>query len=240
MPKKLILAITILYSSLFSATNEQIINYFKAQIPIPSVSIKIDSRIQINGFDNMEYITLHVSDGLRVQKISIFTKGDLIFPDVISVKDGESIKEKLNQKKLISSLAKVYKNEKRENIITLGNDPTKETLVSFIDPECPFCAKEIEDIDKKLKIYNLKLIFTPVHDGSALEKSALIYQKVAKTKKQKEKIKIIKKYFSGDIDVKIREKDIAKIEQLRRKYFHAGLKGVPFYVNEKKLLTYYP
>jgi len=237
MTKKIILTIALLSSSLFAANNEQIIAYFKTQIPVPNVEIKIDSRIQINGFEGMEYVSLHISDGSRIQKMSVFTQGDLIFPDVISIKDGGSIKEKLDNKKLISSLAKLYKNESAENILLVGNDPKKETLVKFTDPECPFCGKEIANIEEKLKTHNLKLIFTPVHDRSSLEKSVLIYKQVNEATNLKDKIKILKKYFAGDVDAKVTDDEVSKIEELRRKYFHAGLKGVPFYVSEKELLN---
>ncbi len=237
MTKKIILTIAILSSTLFAANDGEIIAYFKTQIPVPNVDIKIDSRIQIDGFEGMDYVTLHISDGTRVQKMSVFTKGDLIFPDVISIKDGGSIKETLDNKKLISSLAKLYKEESAENILMIGNDPKKETLVKFTDPECPFCAKEIANIEEKLKTHNLKLIFTPVHDRSSLEKSVLIYKQVNQVENIEEKIKIVKKYFAGDVDAKVTDDEVKKIEELRRKYFHAGLKGVPFYVSEKELLN---
>ncbi len=235
MTKKLILATTILSSSVFAATDAQIISYFKAQIPVPTVKVTVTSRVQIEGMKGMDYVSINLSDGNRVQKVSVFTQDDLIFPDVIDIKSG-SIKDKFDKKKLIRELANVYKNENKENIIVLGNDPKKETLVKFTDPECPFCRKEVEDIENKLKKYNLKYVFTPVHDRSSMEKSILIYKQTNKAKTLEDKIKIIKKYYSGDVDKKVTDQEVARVEKLRKKYFAAGLKGVPFYVNEKELL----
>jgi len=235
MMKKLILATSIFGTYLFAATDAQVINYFKAQIPVPTVKVSIASRVAIDDIKGMDYVSLDISDGSHIQKISIFTQGDLIFPDVINVNSG-SIKEKLDKQKLIKGLSNLYKKEDKRNILVLGNDPKKETLVKFTDPECPFCLKEIGKIEAKLKTHNLRLIFTPVHDRSSLEKSILIYKQASAAKTIEEKIKIVKKYFSGDVDGEVSDVEVTRIEKLRRKYFQAGLKGVPFYVNEKKLL----
>jgi len=235
MTKKLILATAILSSSVFAATDAQIVKYFKAQIPVPTAKVTVTSRIEIADIKGMDYVSIDLSDGKRVQKISVFTRGNLIFPDVISIKSG-SIKDKLDKQKLIKELANIYKKEDKTNIIVLGNDPKKETLVKFTDPECPFCKQEVAQIEEKLKTYNLRYIFTPVHDKSSLEKSALIYKQTSAAKNLTDKIKIIKKYYNSDVDKKVTDAEVAKIEKTRKKYFAAGLKGVPLYVNEKDLL----
>lgn len=232
---KVLLAGSILGTSLSAATDEQIVNYFKSQIPVPTVTIKVTSRIPIEDIKGMDYVSLDLSDGTRTQKVSIFTQGDLIFPDVITLKDG-SIKDKLDKQKLIMELAKLYKKQDKKNLIVVGNDPKKETLVMFTDPECPFCRKKVEKIEEKLKQYNLKFIFTPVHDRSSLEKSVLIAKQTKDAKNIEEKIKIIKKYFNSNVDKKVTDEEVKEIDEQRNRYFAAGLKGVPFYVNEKELL----
>jgi len=235
MTKKLILAGSILATSLFGATNAQIETYFKSKIPVPTVKVKVTSRMEIKEIKGMDYVSIVLSDGKRNQKISVFTQGNLIFPDVISV-NGGSIKDKLDKEKLVQEISKIYKVEKPENILVLGNDPKKETLVVFTDPECPFCGKEVEKIEETLKVKNLKLIFTPVHDKSALEKSVLIKKQTDAAKTIEEKIKIVKKYFNGTVDEKVTDEEVAKIDNNRKKYFAAGLKGVPFDIAEKDLL----
>ena len=235
MTKKLILAGSILATSLFGATNAQIETYFKSKIPVPTVKVKVTSRMEIKEIKGMDYVSIVLSDGKRNQKVSVFTQGNLIFPDVISV-NGGSIKDKLDKEKLVQEISKIYKVEKPENILVLGNDPKKETLVVFTDPECPFCGKEVEKIEETLKVKNLKLIFTPVHDKSALEKSVLIKKQTDAAKTIEEKIKIVKKYFNGTVDEKVTDEEVAKIDNNRKKYFAAGLKGVPFDIAEKDLL----
>ncbi len=111
----------------------------------------------------------------------------------------------------------MYKNEDKQNILVLGNDPKKETLVKFTDPECPFCGKEVAQIEEKLKNYNLKYIFTPVHDRSSLEKSILIYKLASAAKTLDEKVKIVKKYFSSDVDAEVSDEEVQRVEDLRKK-----------------------
>lgn len=235
MTKKLILAASILSTSLFAATDAQIEAYFKSQIPVPTVKVTVTSRMAIKDIKGMDYVSVELSDGSRVQKISVFTQGDLIFPDVISI-NGGSIKEKLDKQKLVQELSKLIKEEDPANILVLGTDPKKETEIVFTDPECPFCGKEVDKIEETLKIKNLKLIFTPVHDRSSLEKSVLITKQATAAKTLEEKVKIVKKYFNGAVDEKVTDEEVAVIENNRKKYFGAGLKGVPFKINEKDLL----
>lgn len=235
MTKKLILVGSLLCTSLFAATDAQIESYFKAQIPVPTVKVTVTSRTQIKEIKGMDYVSIELSDGNRVQKVSVFTQGDLIFPDVINV-NGGSIKAKLDKQKLVQELAKIYQTQNQDNVLSLGNNPKKETFVVFTDPECPFCKKEVDVIENTLKQKNLKLIFTPVHDRSALEKSVLIKKQADSAKNIEEKIAIIKKYFASEVDGKVTDEEVAKVEESRQLYFSAGLKGVPFSINEKELL----
>lgn len=235
MIKKLILTSSVLATSLIAATDAQLASYFKTQIPVPHVKIDVTSRVAVENIKNMDYVTLAISDGSRTQKVSVFTQGEYIFPDVVDVKSG-SIKDKMDKAKLISGLAKLYKKEDKSNIIVLGNDPKKPTLVNFTDPECPFCLKDIQNMEKKLSKYNVKIVFTPVHERSSLNKSVLIYKQTSNAKSVEEKIKILRKYFSGDDDQPVSDAEAQKIKDTSKKYFKAGLKGVPYYVAEIELL----
>jgi len=234
MKKSIILSIVFIYSTLFSATNKEIIAHFKSRIPIPNIKIKVTSRENIS--KDLDYVTLFITDGKGSQKVSVFTSHQYIFPDAIDLKSGVSLKEKMQRVQTNKNIAKIYKNEKPSNIIAIGDDPNKETLVIFSDPECPFCKKELKNIEKELKKYNIKMILTPVHERSALEKSYLIYQDIKKAKTDKEKIKVIRKYFNSDIDEKVADKDVKKIDNLRKKYFKAGINGTPYKVMEKDIL----
>lgn len=237
--KKVILFVASFFAAnLFAATDAQIINHFKATIQVPNISIEVVERHSVEGVAGMDFVTLNLSDGTRSQKLSIFTKDDLIFPDVISIKQGGSIKEMMEMAELQKKMSVLYKKEDKKNILTIGNDAKKETIVIFTDPECPYCRQELEGIEERLKTNNVKIIFTPVHERSSLEKSVLIYNEASKVKSDAEKIKIMRKYYDENVkyDQKVSDAEIARIEELKQKYFGAGIKGVPFIVREKELL----
>ncbi len=233
MKKNIILPIILIATTVFGASNEQIIKHFKSQIPVPNIKITVTSRKALS--NGLAYVSLFLTDGKGSQKISVFTQGDYIFSDVIDVKTGENLKDKIMRGEINKNIAEVYKNEKPENIISLGHDRAKETLVIFSDPECPFCKKELDNIENELKEYNIKMIFTPVHERSALKKSYLIYKNIKMAKTDAEKIKIIRKYFDSETDEKVSDENIKKIDDLRQKYFKAGINGTPYKVMEKDI-----
>ncbi|MDD3344113.1 MAG: thioredoxin fold domain-containing protein [Sulfurospirillaceae bacterium] len=238
MKKTILWLASLLYTSLFAATDAQIVEHFKSTIQVPNISIEVISRKSVESIAGMDFVTLNLSDGTHTQKISIFTKDDLIFPDVISIKQGGSIKEMMEAAELQKKLSELYKKEDKKNIIKLGNDPKKETLVVFTDPECPYCRQELARIEDRLKTNNIKLIFTPVHERSSLEKSVSIYNETAKVKTDAEKIAILRKYYDENIKYaeKISDAEVKRIEDLKLKYLGAGIKGVPFIVREKEIL----
>ena len=239
MKKWIALATLLGVHTLFAATNEELINHFKSRIQVPNLSITVESRQSVDGIAGMDFVTLILSDGKISKKYSIFTKDELVFPeDVINIKQGVSIREMMEMAQLQKNLSLLYKVEDKKNIVVIGNDSKKETLVVFTDPECPYCRQELEKIEERLKVNNIKLIFTPVHDRSSLEKSVLIYNETAKAKTDAEKIKITRKYYDENVkyDQKISDAEVKRIEDLKLKYFGAGIKGVPFMVREKELL----
>ncbi|MDD2384268.1 MAG: thioredoxin fold domain-containing protein [Sulfurospirillaceae bacterium] len=238
MKKTILWLASLLYTSLFAATDAQIIEHFKSTIQVPNISIEVTSRKSVESISGMDFVTLNLSDGTHAQKISIFTKDDLIFPDVISIKQGGSIKDMMEAAELQKKLSELYKKEDKKNIITLGNDPKKETIVVFTDPECPYCRQELSKLDERLKVNNVKLIFTPVHERSSLEKSVIIYNETAKAKTIPEKIAILNKYYDENVKYteKITDAEVQRIEDLKIKYLGAGIKGVPFIVREKEIL----
>ncbi len=66
----------------------------------------------------------------------------------------------------------------------------------------------------------------------------MIYNETSKVKSDAEKIKILKKYYDENVkyEQKISDAEVARIDELKTKYFGAGIKGVPFIVKEKELL----
>lgn len=232
-------ALSFISASLFAATDAAIMEYFKSRIANEGVKISITKREKLP-FDGFEMVKIMVDGDQGTQNMYVFTKGDLIFPDIIDLKSKASLAQKYQNEELLASLAKGLKSESPKNFVFVGADKNKETLVMFTDPECPYCIQKINSIEDGLKTYNFKIIFTPVHDVSSFEKSALIYQKTALVKTDAEKIAIIKKYFGKDakVDEKVDEAQILNIQMLKEKYFNLGIEGVPFIVSEKDLAKF--
>ena len=149
--------------------------------------------------------------------------------DISDAKSGKSYKKMLQEKELKVAL----KSEKDENFVYLG-DSKKPRLTIFSDPECPFCRKKIAKLEQMLETNSIRIIFTPVHKRPSLVKSHLIY-KITKTQtSDADKIATIRKYFDKNVkmDQNATDAEVAKISELRKKYFSMGLKGVPFIVKE--------
>jgi len=235
--KHLSLVALLATSSLFAATDAQVIEYFKSQVP-ENISVTIESRQTLSELKGYDIVSTKLSDGTQSQVITLFAKDGLMFPDIIDLNSGISMKQSFEQKQLGQKLGTLYKQESKNNIIALGNDKNKPTMVVFSDPECPYCRNELQTVEERLKTHNLRLILTPVHDTTALQKSYLIYQGVAKAKDDATKIALLRKYFdeAATVDATVSDDKVEQMNQLRRKYLQAGLKGVPFYIDEKELL----
>ncbi len=112
-----------------------------------------------------------------------------------------------------------------------------KTVIIVSDPECPYCRKELENIDARLKDSNVYMIFAPVHGKSAFIKSDLIYEKAAKASSNSEKIEIIKHYY--DVNVKLTDDELKvnpEITQNNAKVIFGSklIQGVPFVLETEK------
>jgi putative periplasmic protein len=157
-----------------------------------------------------------------------------LFPDVINLKEQKSYLSEIKKDLVAKGISNVYKGEDKSNIITIGNDKNKPTIVMFSDPECPYCRAELERIETTLKGSNVQIVLTPVHDKSSLQKSFLAYKEVKTAKSDSEKIKILRKYFDENYTIEggaVSDAEAQKIDDLRKKYFAAGVRSVPTVVN---------
>lgn len=51
-------------------------------------------------------------------------------------------------------LIEIYANERDKNIIKLGNDPKKPTLLMLSDADCPYCRMEVAHLNQSLEKNN--------------------------------------------------------------------------------------
>ena len=228
--KKIAMA-SLICAGAFAASDNQIIDFYKGVVS-DGVNVSIAERKAIT--DGIEAFIVRLSNGANSQNEVIFAKGDLLFPDIINLKEHKSYLAEIKQQILSSGISSIYKKEDKANIISLGSDSKKPTIVMFSDPECPYCRAELDKIELTLKEANVNIILTPVHEKSSLQKSFLIYKDVAKLTSDSEKIKTLRKYFADNYKVDdglVSDSDVEKIENLRRKYFSAGVRSVPRILN---------
>lgn len=231
----------IVATSLFAANNTQLVEYFKGQIQVPSgneVKVEVVDRTKLKEHKDFDLVTLKIEVEDQSQEIRLFTKGNLLFPDIIDISSKKSLLKDIEKQALYKKLKPIYTQEDSKNIITVGNDPKKETLVIFTDPECPYCRNELANIEEVLKTYNVKLLMTPVHGRGALEKSYLIYKGIKEAKDDKAKIALMRKYYAEDVNIsgeKVSDANVKAMEDLRVKYVGNVIRGVPFKVNEKEI-----
>ena len=233
--KKVVLASIIAATSLMAASDKQIENFYSEMVD-GSVKVKVTDRHKISG--DIEGVIVNLSKDGNSQDEIIFTKGDYIFPDVIDLKEQKSFLADMKKEVAAKGISKIYKEEDRANIITLGSDSKKPTLIMFSDPECPYCRAELAKIETTLKDNNGEIILTPVHDISSWQKSALIYKETKEAKSDSDKVKILRKYFAEDYNVdekSVSKEESDKIDNLRKKYISAGVRSVPFIVNKSDL-----
>ncbi|MFL1705435.1 thioredoxin fold domain-containing protein [Campylobacter sp. MOP7] len=235
--KKIILASVVAATSLFAASNEQIIEFYKS-IAQPGLMFKVTERQKLAENPEYEMVVVNISNGKLSEDEIMFTKGDLLLPDIIDLKNKKAYKAEMKEKITAKNIAAQFNKEEKKNIIMLGNDSKKPTYVMFSDPECPYCRMELEKIETTLKEANVHIILTPVHDKSALQKSFLIYKDAVKAKTDSEKIKILRKYFAEDYKVAdnaVSDDEVKTMDDLRTKYLAAGVRSVPYIINLQDL-----
>lgn len=237
--KKIILSSILAATSLFAITDEEILSIY-GNAPA-GVEIKVSERVPVKEIKDCEAVFIGIfSKGELAQEDLLFVKDDLILPDIIDVKNKTFYKEKIQKNRTYKNIAKLYEKELPENIIKIGNDEKKPTMLIFTDAECPYCRREMSVIEERLKSYNIEIIMTSVHKESGHAKSFLIYKEMKDAKTDADKIKILTKYYDekmGPQISKVTQDDIKKAEKLALKYQTSGVNAVPFIVDKAEVLN---
>ncbi|TKX30570.1 bifunctional thiol oxidoreductase [Campylobacter estrildidarum] len=221
-------------ASLFAASNSEISDFYsksiKMQFPNATISVKDRQKVGNTGFESV-IVTITV-DGQKQDQI-LFTKDNIIVPDIIDLKTRTSYAQEYEMKKFQEARENFTKNakpvaQKEKMVITLG-DKSKPAIYVFSDPECPFCREQLAQVKDELKDYQINYILTPVHGKSAFEKSALIYKEAKKAKNDEAKIAILKKYYDPNIKnyPKVSDAELKQIFSLYEKYRALGLSATP-------------
>ncbi len=236
--KKYLIAGVALSTSLFAANNAKIIDFFKNQVP-KEVKIEVVKSEKLKQLPKFELVTIKLSEKEKSQEIKMFYQDGVLIPEIINLKTKKPMMAEIEKASRLQALKRIYSKESENSIIKLGNDPKKETLVIFTDPECPYCRKELGEVEKRLEKNNLKLVLTTVHGESALKKCSLVYKHMYNAKNDEEKIKILRKYYSPDVNItgeQVSKEEVEKMLKFKEKYMNSGaIKGVPAVFKEKDI-----
>ncbi|MCZ0771961.1 DsbA family protein [Campylobacter hepaticus] len=231
--KKLSL-ILISCASLFAASNTEISDFYSKNIKsqFPSAVISVGNRQKV-GDTGFESVIVSVELNGQKQENILFTKDNIITPDLIDLKNGISYAQDYEMKKFQEARENFTKNAKavaqKESMIVALGDKKKPAIYVFTDPECPYCRDHLARIEDDLKNYQVNYILTPIHGKSAFEKSTLIYKETKKAKSDKEKIVILNKYYDPDIKnyPKVSDAELKEVVSLYEKYRSLGLNATP-------------
>lgn len=234
--KKLLLTSILSLSAVYAATDKEILSLYE-DMSGHDIKMQIIKREPVADFPGVEMVIVEMSkDSMKKQDV-LFTKGDFLIPDLLNLKTQESYKSKILDNMLTMNISDVYSKEDKANIITLGNDASKPTLVILTDTDCPYCRREMANINEMLKENNLEIIMASIHGPKAHAKSVKIYEEMKNAKTDEDKIKIFNKWYAQDAQSpEVSEDEIKKMEALANKYFSAGVQGVPYIVEKSKLV----
>ncbi len=231
--KKIIFSTTLLATSLFALSDAELLSIY-AGAP-QDIKITISNKTPVKGLDKIQAVDYMMSKGDMSQSEIMFADEKFIYPDIIDPKSGISYKTQMENEIKNAKVGAEYAKESADYIIKIGNDPKKETLVIFTDAECPYCRREMANIEKRLETNNIEIIMASVHGASAHAKSFKIYEEVKNAKTDSEKVAILHKYYDEKMTLKdgeVSAENVQKMADLAAKYFKAGIHGVPNIINK--------
>jgi hypothetical protein len=209
-------------------------------------NIKIVSKRKVGNFNQLELVELEINKKM-ITKLMFQFENKLMFDFSTkiltkNIKDMNilnyileinSKNKKRNENILIEknkeqTIVQKIKELPKKNYISFNKkiDKNKSNLYLFIDPECPYCADELNNFEKYSKIYNLYLILTPVHGINAYIKSSLILNNFNVLDSFDNKINLFKKYFDKNIilsKVEINNTNIDLILNNKKIFFESKL-----------------
>lgn len=227
---RILLMLKLLIVSSFAFSTQEVENYVRnklhSEVTLHKVEIKEQQKISKNVESVLYSLDVSYENERFQREYYLFVIDGHYFSDEIydksGVPQGQKLKKEAVSKKLLKSV-------QAGDYITLNEG--KKPIYVFTDPECPYCKRAILHVEKKMKEGSVRLIFIPVHGESAVEKSAYVYENFDKIEGIDAKITFLKKVFNGEINKKPKDKKyIQKVEALQKKFFDAGLEGVPFIV----------
>ena len=224
---KLLLTSLLLSSSALAASNKQVEEFLKESFSnnpaIVDLQVRVVEKMNVPNLKSWEAVIVVVDATVKAkpknrkvrQKMIWFTNGDVITKDLVSLKDGESLK---------ALVTPAFKNEyyKKENLI-YGNVNAKHKIAIFSDPLCPFCQtfvpkviKEMKKQPNKFAIYYYHFPLANLHPAAVELSQAAIAAEL-----QGHKDVILKMY---EVEVDAKERNIVKILKAFNKTMKTNIK----------------
>ncbi len=258
---KIITSSLILSTCLFANMDEDLLKFEKQRfssnpaVKIESVKINTKKAMPLNGWNGYIIdINAKVKGKTIKAKDIVFFDGRFIAPELIDTKTKKSLKDMMSP----DLSAKYYDKAK----LIAGNHNTKNKLVIFSDPLCPYCMDFVPDViryvkkhKKDLALYYYHFPLTRIHPASnplsalmALGREKGIedielkvyetdwdeYFKASETNKQVI-LKAFNKKFKTNFTQKNLDKEMAKIKKDMALGEDVMVQGTPtLYVNGKK------
>ncbi|WP_027327303.1 hypothetical protein [Helicobacter pametensis] len=130
------------------------------------------------------------------------------------------------------ALNKFFPSIAQDRLISLKSTAKKpkQTFYLVSDPRCPGCRKELDTIQDKLKEGDVKILLVSFLGEESAYKAKLIYDKVAKLKDDRQKLKILQEVFNPDYKLTPKDKtqNIKMIQQNSEDVSKVGIQSVPF------------
>jgi thiol:disulfide interchange protein DsbC len=188
--------------------------------------------------DDGKFLPLYVSDDgksfLPISNLYYFSNQDdknLIDKTIDDIK-------RLSNQAIDERMDAIFNSIPKEAFVSIKSDIKTDDLITIVtDPDCPYCRKELENIKERLKTANVRMVFAPVHDETAYQKSAIILEETKKLKSSdvNKIIAVFQKYYQDvNLSEKQKQTDTKFVHDNAKTIFDSGIvRGVPYIHNGK-------
>ena len=198
----------------FGASDKEVESYvgnlIKKNPQLTLKSVKVIGREKLDKYDGWEAVRVlmeYTANDKQKGKIIIkqadmfFTKGDMLTPELSDLKLDKSVKD-IARPKLAAS---IYNDEH----FVVGNKNSKNKIVIFSDPLCPFCRDHVPDVIKavaknptKAGVWHYSFPLALLHPASiGLIKAELFLAKRLPAKE------LLEKFYTLEIDPSVTDED---------------------------------
>jgi thiol:disulfide interchange protein DsbC len=242
--KKIALFLGFLAAISFAASDKEVEGYLSDMVKknpqLTLKSVKILGREKLDKYDGWDAVRVlleYTANDKQKGKINIkqgdmfFTKGDMISPEIIDVKTGKNLKD--------IARPKLQASHYNDEHFVVGNKNSKNKIVIFSDPLCPFCRDHVPDIIKvvaknptKAGVWHYSFPLALIHPASVGLIKAELFLSISKKISPKD---LVEKFYTIEIDPNIADEE--KIAAEVTKYLK--IKVTKEDMNSKEVLAKY-